>query len=71
MNPTVYQIERDGKFITVKSFNCPVGVVRAIFRFSQRYIPWTAIDDKTTIVNKNIIVKKVDIPLSWVKWCPA
>ncbi len=70
MNPTVYQVEVAGEIVTVKSFNDAVGVCRGLFRLPGRYIPWKEIDNKTTIVNENITVKVIDIPLSWVKWCP-
>ena len=69
MNPKVFQVERFGKIITVKSFNDPVGICRKIFRLTGRYIPWQNIDGKTTIVNQNITVKEIDLPLAWVKWC--
>jgi hypothetical protein len=71
MNPKIYQVEKDGKFLTVKSFNDAVGVVRGLFRIPGHYIPWVAINAKTTVVNHDIVVKEIDnIPLAIVKWCP-
>lgn len=71
MNPTVYQVERNGQFTTVKSFNDHVGVVRGLFRIPGRYIPWERLNDRVTMVAGNIRVTIVDLPLSWVKWCPT
>ena len=31
MNPTVYQVQTEEDFITVKSYNCALGVVRGLF----------------------------------------
>ncbi len=77
MNPTVYQVFRDGHFVTVKSFNDPVGVVRGLFRIPGRYIPWQVTKRNSigraieTVVNGDITVTEIDIHLGWVKWCPA
>lgn len=70
MSPKVYQIERGGKIVTVKSFNDPVGMCRGLFRLTGRYIPWVNVNDKVTKVGDDITVTEVDIPLAWVKWCP-
>lgn len=69
MNPQVFQVEHLGRFITVKSFAGPVGVARKLFGLTARYTPWVNVDRKTTVVNGDITVKEVDLPLSWVKWC--
>lgn len=77
MNPTVYQVFAYGRFITVKSFNDPVGVVRGLFRIPGRYIPWEVTKRSPigraieTVVNGNITVTEINIPLGWVKWAPA
>jgi hypothetical protein len=71
MNQTVYQVTRGPIIRTVKSTEGPLGVARALFRPAGRYVPWVQIDDKTTVVNGDIEVKIVDIPLSWVFDCPA
>lgn len=74
MNPKVYQVEHDGKFITVKSHNSPLGVVRALFRLAERYTPWEDKGNGVTLIKSSIgdiLVKEIDIPLAWIKWGPA
>lgn len=74
MNPTVYQVEHKGNIVTFKSCNCALGVVRALFRLRERYTPWENKGNGVTLIKASIgdiLVKEIDIPLAWVKWCPA
>lgn len=65
MNQKVFQINRGGKFLTVKSCNDALGVCRSIFGL-PRQTTYQRIDNKTTIINGDIEVKEIDISLACV-----
>lgn len=70
MNPKTYSVSfGENEVITVKSFNDPVGVVRALFGISNRYLPWQKLSDKVTLVDNKYKVEEILLDLRLVEWC--